>query len=248
MSFSLLTFGQPKRNKHLAIVKELLSVPDMDVNVKNNNNKTPAECAPSPTFGFDRHSEETKIMEVLQEAESGRRPESEYDSLEMSFRRHSEERDTVGEIPSAVPNKGETTKVLLQQAILKDEAAFFKKFDQRASLQSEAQGRLSVDSPTRPRISSFLMSSGRGSLSRHAMQQLTGADLECDQETGSNPVSVGLEDFVEIRKLGEGTFGKVLLVKQKATGPNVKRGEARSPRQSHKGPICEAAGWPVVPK
>lgn len=205
-------------NKHLAIVKELLSVPDMDVNVKNNKNKTPAECAPSPTFGFDRHSEETKIMEVLQEAESGRRPESEYDSLEMSFRRHSEERDTVGEIPSPVPNKGETTKVLLQQANLEDEAAFFKKFDQRASLQSEAQGRLSVDSPSCVRISSFLMSSGRGSLSRHAMQQLTGADPECDQETGSNPVSVGLEDFVEIRKLGEGTFGKVLLVKQKATG------------------------------
>jgi ankyrin repeat protein len=209
--------------KYLAIASELLSVPDVNLKVKNNKSKTPADCAPSPTFGFDRNSEEMKMMEMLQEAAAGRRPESTVETIEMSFASVSEERDTVGEIPAPKPRHVETQKVLLQQANLTDEAAFFKKFDSpphhRASVSAEGPSHHpSVEPPTQQRISSFLMTSGRGSLSRHAMQQSTITDMDCDPEKNTNPVSVGLEDFVELKKLGEGTFGKVLLVKQKATG------------------------------
>ena len=82
---------------------------------------------------------------------------------------------------------------------------FDKKSDQRVSLTPVAsQG-----------ISSFMMSAGIGALSRSATRHLNN-DTFMEHERSS--VDISFDDFLEVKKLGEGTFGKVMLVRHKATG------------------------------
>lgn len=66
-------------------------------------------------------------------------------------------------------------------------------------------------------ISSFMLSAGLGAVSRAFLGSIREEAEEGEVAEQPN-VTASFDDFSEIKALGEGAFGKVLLVRQKATG------------------------------
>jgi len=198
------------------VVRELLLENQIDHAIKNGKGLIPIDCASSNSFGFDRNSPENTIVKLLRNAGAGRRPEKseglELRCLPKQDTSSEVEEEENPEVTQATKNKNYAkTKHAVPLVVVEGvgehefQKYFDKKSDQRVSLTPVAsQG-----------ISSFMMSAGIGALSRSATRHLNN-DTFMEHERSS--VDISFDDFLEVKKLGEGTFGKVMLVRHKATG------------------------------
>eukprot|EP00929_Paragymnodinium_shiwhaense_P007190 TRINITY_DN111128_c0_g1_i1.p1 TRINITY_DN111128_c0_g1~~TRINITY_DN111128_c0_g1_i1.p1 ORF type:complete len:1093 (+),score=252.92 TRINITY_DN111128_c0_g1_i1:76-3354(+) len=115
----------------------------------------------------------------------------------------------------------ESNRVPLQ-TVPKDQEEEFRR---RNSSFNAAMHTTSTGSGRRPSsmqitncgISSFMLSAGMGALSKAILSSIReDGEMQVSAEPATAP-KASLQDFVELRALGEGAFGKVLLVRHKAT-------------------------------
>jgi len=212
------------RNQNVGVLQELLQVQGVNCKVRNNNSQKPAETTSSDKFGFDRYGTEHAISEVLRNAEMGLPTGSV--SLELTALKEESTKNSVASLPSnssctgasseSSPQaaqdpdpRGSKHSVPLRHMNKTEEEAFMKSIGGKKVRRSSNIMTQNTD------ISSFMLTAGLGALSK-AFVPTIHEDEEMNLEGPC--VSETMEDFEEIKPLGEGAFGKVLLVKQKKTG------------------------------
>lgn len=223
------------RRQNVAALQELLREPGVNIRLANSRGQAAADCAPSDKFGFDRNSAEYAIAELFRHAEAGILPQR-TGSLELSdfgsTARSSSaagagissadlEAEAAESQPARRPHEFEEGPVSNQARhsvpLLTVKKSEEDEFLKRTNPQLMNSGRESL-LVTNCGISSFMLSAGLGALSRTMMNSIR---EEPDDAAGSaeySSVRASFEDFTEIKMLGEGAFGKVLLVRQKETG------------------------------
>jgi len=206
-------------------LKCLLRIPTVDFKLRNKHGQTAADCAPSDKFGFDRESSECVIAEIFRRAEAGIRPSVQEFECELSRSGRSapdmaaiaasDAEDSI-EQGNSKANSTEVASDLvpLVPVAREVEEAFLKR--QQSGFSDNS--RINVTSPvTNCGISSFLLSAGKGSVSRAFLNFIKeDEDLYAGAET--QHIKASFEDFTEVRRIGEGAFGKVLLVRRRETG------------------------------
>ena len=168
----------------------------MSLNIKNYAGQFAAECALSTGFGFDWTSTENAIVNLHRKAAAGYRPERTSDVLEMHMRKS---------VRTDVPESFVETSLTASRSPTGVASERLDRSRTVGSLAGSSRG-----------ISSFMLSAGSGALSKcvqHSIQH-----LGQEETVATTDVSVNFEDFKEIRKLGGGAFGKVVLVQRKTTG------------------------------
>eukprot|EP00927_Polykrikos_kofoidii_P006458 TRINITY_DN12612_c0_g1_i1.p1 TRINITY_DN12612_c0_g1~~TRINITY_DN12612_c0_g1_i1.p1 ORF type:complete len:1050 (-),score=160.87 TRINITY_DN12612_c0_g1_i1:56-3205(-) len=224
------------RKHNVEIIRELLKVPSINACVKNHKDQTPAECAPSEEFRFDRNSDESVVMELLQRAEASASASTEIGdyvppgglvdpTLELS-------RIDVGEGavqgPSPVSSEDKTgqgagekkpSETVSQHSIplMNLDAAQEEEFLTRNGNEVSAKRRQANLLATNCGISSFMLSAGMGAMSKAVMGSIREDSTPVASGEEMSAHSVSFDDFTEVKKLGEGAFGKVLLVKHTAS-------------------------------
>ncbi|CAE6963583.1 ATPK2 [Symbiodinium natans] len=223
------------RFHNVEVLRELLRHPAVDVRTLNKQGLAAAECAPSDKFSFDRDSAECAIADMLRAAEArsrqapraseatseAARHSAQEEVLELSKMTSGNQRSSSSEVPAAeqvVPVDEESRLPNSQNVPLvsvgREAEENFLRANQGAGMQ-----QLSVDAPmavTNCGLSSFMLSAGLGAVSRFFLGSI--AEDSDRGFNGSEGSSVSLEDFAEMRMLGEGAFGKVVLVRHKETG------------------------------
>jgi serine/threonine protein kinase len=220
-------------------LRELLRIPGVDAQARNNKGQTPGDCAHSSRFGFDRSSPEGAVTELLAQASAGTLAprKSRMGSIEMadwgpsdagSGPSSAEPRavDAPGAPGAAAPRSVEVApeetmasadskhSVPLRSIGAAEEEAYLERSNSRSSARSMKQQH--TLSPHSCGISSFMLSAGLGTMSRSLA-----VPIPEDNEFHEGPHEVShtsFDDFTELKALGEGVFGKVALVKHKTTG------------------------------
>lgn len=184
------------KRHNISVVTELLAEPLVSLNIKNYAGQFAAECALSTGFGFDWTSTENAIVNLHRKAAAGYRPERTSDVLEMHMRKS---------VRTDVPESFVETSLTASRSPTGVASERLDRSRTVGSLAGSSRG-----------ISSFMLSAGSGALSKcvqHSIQH-----LGQEETVATTDVSVNFEDFKEIRKLGGGAFGKVVLVQRKTTG------------------------------
>mmetsp|Transcript_82311 Transcript_82311/g.181027 ORF Transcript_82311/g.181027 Transcript_82311/m.181027 type:complete len:1150 (-) Transcript_82311:187-3636(-) len=235
------------QNQNVEMLQELLQQRSIDVKKKNNRHKTPLDCVGSDKFGFDRNSSENAATEILRRAENGESlavtsglsiagtelaqinkatPSGEgLGTLpeEGSVTRPVDAPETANlEVPdtamgteiSGVPDRMRQD-VPLVQIKPTEEKMFLQKHNNLGKHHTGMQAHTNVASCG---LASFVLSAGLGALGFLNLQE----EVEQQQQQGGGgegqPKQVSFDDFEEVRPLGEGAFGKVVLVQLKNTG------------------------------
>ncbi|CAE7663516.1 ATPK1 [Symbiodinium pilosum] len=225
------------RFQNVEVLRELLRHPGVDVRSLNKQGLAPAECAPSDKFSFDHDSAECAIADMLRAAEARSRQAprngetvsseaarssavSKEDSLELSDlnlnpRASSSNAPAAEQVvpPEDDPRQPSSQNVPLVSVGREAEENFLR------THQGAGMPQQSVDAPlavTNCGLSSFMLSAGLGAVSRFFLGSI--AEDSDKGFNGSEATTVSIEDFAEMRMLGEGAFGKVVLVRHKETG------------------------------
>uniref|UniRef100_A0A7S0FFF7 Protein kinase domain-containing protein n=1 Tax=Pyrodinium bahamense TaxID=73915 RepID=A0A7S0FFF7_9DINO len=226
------------RRHNLGAVQELLREPSVNFRLKNCKGESPADFAVNPrNFFFDRNSPEFMIQELFQNAEAGRPPsQGASGSLELSnLGEHtsgSSEPRADGDVPPGSPgcpaDGASAEDSSAWAAEVRHDAQQYhvplltvgsdaeQELLRRTSHRADAAGQACL-AVTNCGISSFMLSAGLGALSRTFLSSIR-EDSECCSPDGLPATQVSFEDFVDVKKLGEGAFGKVNLVRHKETG------------------------------
>jgi len=225
------------RRQNLEVLQELLKVPSANFQLKNSRGEKPVDLVTvARRFSFDRHSPEFLIQDLLRSAEDGVLP-TDNEGLELSdFSGCSSSSCSrpldVGEgAPSSgagmlprVEEHGEVDKSRQLEAHAAQHSvpllAVPKDSEQellrRASFEAPAaNASLAI---TNCGISSFMLSAGLGALSQAFLSTIQEDEEEKGSTSGKPVAKASFQDFVDVKKLGEGAFGKVNLVRHKGTG------------------------------
>jgi hypothetical protein len=208
------------RRQNVTALKALLRISSLDLNIRNRSGQVAADCAPSDKFGFDRDSSECAIAEIFRLAEAGIRPsaqEAQDSECELSadpVKAHGHSSDKIN-CPSTLQSTDaptERNEKLVPLIPVKKNVEEDLRRRQAGIAGSSIHGASPV---TNCGISSFMLSAGMGALSRFVLYYIKEDDLYACVDM--HQVKVSFEDFVEIKDVAEGAFGKVLLVKHRET-------------------------------
>jgi hypothetical protein len=218
------------RRQNLGALQELLQIRCVDFKIRNCVGQTAADCAPSDKFGFDRDSSECAITEIFRRAEAGSRPGGDSsNSCELSAITSSGGASgSSGPAPSPPQGKPVLHEPDIEKpASPKDESQHHvalkpiskeaeEKFLQNAGAIITTRSQISAP-VTNCGISSFMLSAGMGALSRNYLASVR-EDEETVSTTDTQQVKASFDDFTEVKSIGEGAFGKVILVRHRETG------------------------------
>lgn len=241
------------RCQNVEVVRELLCHPGTDVRIYNKQGLSPAECAPSDKFSFQRDSAECVIADMLRAAEAARTeqastaetrqsliststpsvlipastevdgsaqaspPEEMMELANCRYQRGSQQGRVQASVdshsshehPPREPRDSCRNSVPLVSVTYEAEQSFVRA-SQGAGMHSSVETPLAV---TNCGLSSFMLSAGLGAVSKFFLGSIA-EDAEKDFNE-SEAATSSIEDFAEMRLLGEGAFGKVVLVKHK---------------------------------
>ncbi|CAJ1377471.1 unnamed protein product [Effrenium voratum] len=220
------------RCQNVDVLRELLHHPGIQVRILNKKGLVPAECAPSDKFSFDRDSAECAVADLLRVAEvdpnslaNARASADESGSSspgiqvspepaqEMSdFRQRCGSQFDSGQAPEA-PRRASAENSVPLMSVPRGAEENFVRASQGTGMQVSTDAPLAV---TNCGLSSFMLSAGLGAVSRFFLGSIA-EDAEKGFNDSETP-TVSIEDFAEMRLLGEGAFGKVVLVRHKETG------------------------------
>lgn len=229
------------QRQNVGASEELLKTPGISVKVRNNKRQTPSECAPSEKFGFDRNSPESAIAELLRNAEAGVVPRdkragscelstitSSSSSSPSASARSSAVSPAVAS-SSAPPHRDSADRRSVQETSnghgaqhavplsMVSEAAEREFMNRHHVRGSSTESKMTVQI-TNCGISSFMLSAGMGAVSRAFLSTIEEESSTPAASSGGSVVkATSFEDFTELKLLGEGAFGKVLLVREKET-------------------------------
>ncbi|CAE7572759.1 ATPK1 [Symbiodinium necroappetens] len=243
------------RFHNVEVLRELLRHPGVDVRKLNKQGLAAAECTPSDKFSFDHDSAECAIADMLRDAEATSRqaPRGSTATSETARTTLAQEAlelsSLAGNRPSsgAVPAKGVEP---LEQVVPDEEdprpeksqnvplMSVSREAEQNFLRVTQGSVQLSVDAPmavTNCGLSSFMLSAGLGAVSRFFLGSI--AEDSDKGFNGSESPSVSIEDFAEMRMLGEGAFGKVVLVRHKETGELYVQTQASDPSSGDDGDV-----------
>lgn len=236
------------RCQNVEVLRELLSHPTIDIRVLNKQGLSPAECAPSEKFSFQRDSAECAIADMLRAAEAEASSNHRVDFSRPSV---TSAMTSASSTSTAAPAESRARRVtppleeatemsnLRQQragmnqpieanaqspdgckhsvpllSVTREAEQNFVRASQGTGMASEsAEPPLAV---TNCGLSSFMLSAGLGAVSKFFLGSIA-EDAE-KYFNDSDAASSNIEDFAEMRLLGAGAFGKVVLVRHKATG------------------------------
>jgi len=229
------------RRHSVEAVKELLREPAADAHRRNGRGETAADCCTAggaAGFSFTRQQPEYIVQELLQRAEDGHLPPPAPCTVtsDVAASLGAAEASSTGAAGVVIQSMkatgavdaggGQTHNVPLLAVSLSTERRILQ------CTQSAATVVLTAPASRGYGLSSFVLSAGLGALSSALMAPLhaaadavpdvaahsSGLSLVSLVEPEPRPGSVTLEDFVEVRRLGEGSFAKVNLVQHRATG------------------------------
>jgi len=188
------------RKQNVGAVRALLAVPIINCSVRNNRGQIAIEAC--ERFGFHRNGPESTIYDLFRSVASR---SSELPQHVGQTGRLQVEQASVG------PGEGEMFvgaaqhMVPLQLVSEKAEEEFLRRTE--SGITASDGGASPVANCG---ISSFMLSAGLGALSRAFLKAIP-EDEEAGVGTTADDTS--FDDFSEIRKLGQGSFGTVLLVR-----------------------------------
>jgi len=226
------------RCQNVNVLRELLSHPGIDVRILNKQGLSPAECAPSDKFSFQRESAECAIADMLRaaeadavaadqaNAEAGQHMVSSSSNrsvpisssmqaapevMELSDLQYRDDHEGPAQGSYEYPQESRHS-VPLRSVTLEAEQSFVRT-SQGTGMRTPVEPPLAV---TNCGLSSFMLSAGLGAVSKFFLGSIA-EDAEKDFNE-SEAATSSIEDFAEMRLLGEGAFGKVVLVRHKETG------------------------------
>lgn len=232
------------KKTNIDAIGELLQIPGIDVNLRNKPGQRAMECVPQSKFGFDRDSDENKVLELFAEFEVGIPQGLSAPSIELSDRSGSSR--SAAQTPSALssPSAG-SNAAGVQRSPSANTAGMRRSLSGNAmkrmsrcgeqnvpllSISQDAEdhyfqrsetekavARNASSAVTKCGLSSFMLSAGMGAVSKAFLSSVQENEVEKDTDIEVVEVKVKFDDFVEIKMLGEGAFGKVTLVRHKAT-------------------------------
>eukprot|EP00927_Polykrikos_kofoidii_P065232 TRINITY_DN61016_c0_g1_i1.p1 TRINITY_DN61016_c0_g1~~TRINITY_DN61016_c0_g1_i1.p1 ORF type:complete len:1093 (-),score=162.06 TRINITY_DN61016_c0_g1_i1:87-3200(-) len=215
------------RRHIVQVIRELLCAPSINPCLKNLKDHLPSECAPSEEFRFDRNSDESTVVELLQRAEGGTVATA-HGFDDQQGPDGSTELADLGRVRSSTHGSGETAvtgntspEIGADQhsiPMVSLDASQEKEFLTRNQNPGLSKKRDSALSGTTG-ISSFMVTAGMGAMSKAVLTTIREDSSQAPtQERSTNGADVSFDDFTEIKALGEGAFGKVLLVRHTASG------------------------------
>eukprot|EP00427_Karlodinium_veneficum_P000203 CAMPEP_0169150270 /NCGR_PEP_ID=MMETSP1015-20121227/50075_1 /TAXON_ID=342587 /ORGANISM="Karlodinium micrum, Strain CCMP2283" /LENGTH=824 /DNA_ID=CAMNT_0009219355 /DNA_START=482 /DNA_END=2954 /DNA_ORIENTATION=- len=197
------------RSLNVDVLRELLALPDVDLRVRNKQGATPSESVMSQRFGFDYRSVEHEITMLFHDAEIG--------VASMTSTGVSMQNLPMQAIPAPSQNptsdSQQTNLVPLISVDHQEETALIKKFGASEPTSMESVSTL----PPHAGVSSFMLSSGLGALSRVFLNIIREEDCTDVVNSEASSETVSVNDFQLLQTLGKGSFGKVELVQHKAT-------------------------------
>jgi len=207
------------RRQNLGALQELLREPSVNLRLRNKKGEVPADFATNPRrFSFDRNSPEFLVQELLQRAEAGVAcAAAGVELCELQARGCSSFAagpPAAGveaiEEPAQGPQRSARHDVPLLSVCREAEQELLRRTQ---SADAGARASLAV---TNCGISSFMLSAGLGALSQAILTTIQ-EDADVCGAGDQPPVKVSFEDFVDVKRLGEGAFGKVNLVRHRET-------------------------------
>jgi len=211
------------RRQNVDALQQLLRDVRVDFRLKNHKNQTPADCAPSDKFGFDRDSREHAVAEELRKAEQGQlersNPKQGIEMVDVASSRAAPgsavDRMTTtrtGEGGGDDINDDNQHEVVMLGLTPHEEKRLMGQKQAEAGFDG-----FSLANSGSVGLSTFMLSAGLGALSLAFTARV--AEQNPDTATADQPdVKTKLDDFNEIKAVGEGAFGKVVMVKHKETG------------------------------
>jgi hypothetical protein len=204
------------RSLNVEALRPLLALPNLDLQARNNQGSTPSESVMSQRFGFDYRSVEHEITLLFHDAEIGVGLSASTSTHGVSMQVLPMETPVARAPAPEVKAENEShhsSLVPLRAVANQEEMALLEKFGSVASTSLESPSSL----PPHAGVSSFMLSSGLGALSRVFLNIIREED--CTDVVNTDAVSemVSVNDFTLLRTLGRGSFGKVELVQHKTT-------------------------------
>lgn len=212
--------------QHVDALQELLQDARIDTSLKNGKGQTAAECAPSDKFGFDRNSPEHQIAELLRHAENG--------EIERTTPKQIEMTQVIAANSSGV-GRMTTTRTegtgVAQDDIIDDmrheiplmvmkpteEKRFLQKQRRQGAGGDAIETGIALANAQNVGLSTFMLGAGLGALSLAFTSKIVEQN-EDNTAVDQPEAKAKLDDFTEIKPVGEGAFGKVVMVKHKETG------------------------------
>jgi len=211
------------KHQHVDALHELLLDVRVDFKIKNKKGQTADECAYSEKFAFERNSSEHAIAELFKQAQDNRLEGRRDPKKTIEMATQSSSRAGAAITPEISTLKtGEETEVddpdgheipLMTMQPTEER----RLMNRTGGGDAVADAGFSLATATNVGLSTFMLSAGLGALSlaftTRVVEQNNDA-IAVDQPD----VKTKLDDFAEIKAVGEGAFGKVVMVKHKETG------------------------------